>query len=764
MKHTISPVCLCSLCFFLLASEVSAFTVNLTVNVSPAGAGTTSPSAGTHAYTYLKGGTQVNLNATPASGYKFMNWTGNVNDPNSASTYIVLHGNETVTANFQVLGNYMVTVTTNHSDKNWITFKVDGFPYSGSHTETWQETSQHSLFVDIIQYAPGYGSRVFFQNWNKGWTAASVTYEVPAYHDYVQANFVLYHKLTVGSNQYSWGYTVAYPSDSYHVEGSSVNLSAVANGGYEFVGWEGDYTGSENPVNILMNTAKDITAVFAPTEQNITIRTQPVQSEDLTFRIDGWSTWGEVTVSRSPGSTISLSTEAVQEMMDPRRYVFQYWSYGSGTQNTSTSFSYTVPDHDETVSAYFSLNYGIATHIAPSGAGSIDIQPSTGGWYLPGMTVTLTANPNTGYIFTGWSGDVNSTDNPLVRTLNNYLLITANFAPVPDYTLTMAVNPSGGGTTLPETGTHTYSAGVYAVIAAYASSGYQFDHWDGDVFNASSPNTNVHMNGHKTVIAQFKSTVTYPVTVTTSFPEKSEVIYHVNEDNWWGSHTFNWPPGSVQSISADSMIGCGGMRYVFESWSHGQARDHLYTVPSGSATLTANYMDEYSLNVSVDPEAGGTVDLNPSGGWYGPNSEVSLTASANEGYAFKHWLDGLTGSENPAVLTMDHWKHVIAVFDTNVTELVFEENEMDKQFVLLQSYPNPFNTETTIRYKLPKAGHVVIKIFDSVGREIQTLKDEKQNAGEYHIHWDASGKSSGLYVLKMRAGAFVRHLKMLLLE
>ncbi len=764
MKYAIKYGFPFNLMIFVLVSNLSAFTVTLTINISPSGTGTTSPSAGTHTYTYLKGGTLVNLDATPASDYKFVNWTGNVNDPNNASTYIILNSNETVTANFQALANYMVTVTTNQADKSWVKFVVDGSQYSNSRTETWQETSQHTLSVSSPQYALDASAKVSFQNWNKGWTTPSVTYEVPAYHDYVQANFLLYYEMNISENDITRGYAGAYPShfDRLYLEGSVVSISAVAYWGYEFVGWEGDYTGSENPVDIIMNEPKNITAIFVPSMHNITVRTEPVQNTELRFFMNGSSCWGEVTGSFQTGTTVELITESLQEMSVPIRYYFQYWSYGSGSQSTSPEFDYAVSDHDDVITAHFSPEYGIASSIVPSGSGILDFEPINEGGYTPGTVVTITAIPKPGYTFTGWSGDTYSTDNPLVWTMNDYLLITANFSPIPDYTLTMAVNPSGGGTTQPSIGAHIYPAGSVVEIRAYPLSGYQFDHWDGNVENPASSSTTIIMYSDKTVIAQFKSVPTTAITMTTNFPEKSEVQYHVNSESWWGPHTFYWPPGSSQSLSADSIIGWGGMRYVFQSWSHGQPREHIYTVPSSVVTLTANFMDEYSLNLSVDPEGSGTIDLNPAGGWYGLNDEVILTANANQGYIFKNWLDGLTGSENPATLTMDYWKHVIAVFDTSITVVESEEVRIFNDFILMQNYPNPFNPTTTIRFDLPKSSFVTLKIYNLLGKEIATLVNGKRPAGEHAVEWNGKGLPNGIYLYHLRAGDFVETRKLIL--
>ncbi|MFH0988634.1 MAG: S8/S53 family peptidase [bacterium] len=72
--------------------------------------------------------------------------------------------------------------------------------------------------------------------------------------------------------------------------------------------------------------------------------------------------------------------------------------------------------------------------------------------------------------------------------------------------------------------------------------------------------------------------------------------------------------------------------------------------------------------------------------------------------------------------------------------------------VLDQNYPNPFNSSTTIRYHLPAAGRVVLKIYDSIGREVDTFVDEQKPAGNYSKVWDAKNMASGIYFARLQYG------------
>ena len=83
---------------------------------------------------------------------------------------------------------------------------------------------------------------------------------------------------------------------------------------------------------------------------------------------------------------------------------------------------------------------------------------------------------------------------------------------------------------------------------------------------------------------------------------------------------------------------------------------------------------------------------------------------------------------------------------------------------LAQNYPNPFNPTTTIRYDLPKAVHITLKMYNVMGQEVATLASGNYPAGRYATTWDATGFASGIYVYRMQAGSYTETRKLLLLK
>ncbi len=85
-------------------------------------------------------------------------------------------------------------------------------------------------------------------------------------------------------------------------------------------------------------------------------------------------------------------------------------------------------------------------------------------------------------------------------------------------------------------------------------------------------------------------------------------------------------------------------------------------------------------------------------------------------------------------------------------------------FVLNQNYPNPFNPNTTISFSLPQSEKVTIKVYDILGKEIETLVNEELSAGVYNKIFNAENLSSGIYFYQLQAGKFSETKKMLLLK
>lgn len=100
------------------------------------------------------------------------------------------------------------------------------------------------------------------------------------------------------------------------------------------------------------------------------------------------------------------------------------------------------------------------------------------------------------------------------------------------------------------------------------------------------------------------------------------------------------------------------------------------------------------------------------------------------------------------------------------SEDVNKEDELPTEFQLEQNYPNPFNPSTVINYKIPVQGHVLLTVYDMLGRVVATLVNAYKHAGNYSVLFDAGriGLSSGMYIYRISTGNFSDSKKMLLIK
>lgn len=144
-----------------------------------------------------------------------------------------------------------------------------------------------------------------------------------------------------------------------------------------------------------------------------------------------------------------------------------------------------------------------------------------------------------------------------------------------------------------------------------------------------------------------------------------------------------------------------------------------------------------------------------------------------EGVTFWGWRPGLWRNDQEAFLVRNNGEErpalewLRAYVDTaDVRVEVSNEwvDDMPAQFTLHHNYPNPFNPTTQIKYEVPRASDVSIKVFDVTGRLIQTLVNSRQPAGSHTVSFDAKQLSSGVYFYRLEAGTFTDVKRMMLIK
>ena len=108
--------------------------------------------------------------------------------------------------------------------------------------------------------------------------------------------------------------------------------------------------------------------------------------------------------------------------------------------------------------------------------------------------------------------------------------------------------------------------------------------------------------------------------------------------------------------------------------------------------------------------------------------------------------------------------HMIQGQNASPLDQVAEQAGSPRSYELFQNYPNPFNPGTEISYRLSVGGHIVLKVYDVLGRVVATLADGYQSAGDHSIRFDGSRFASGIYLCRLDAGTFTAITKMLLMK
>jgi len=373
-------------------------------------------------------GAAVQLTASPSAGYLFANWSGDLSGTANPQT-LTMNSPHSVTASFSSAPVF--TVTTNPPG---LPLAVDGASVTAPQTFNWTPGSTHSISVTSPQTSQANGgTRYAFLNWTDG-GAQTHNVTAPAASTTYTANFTTQYLLTTSVSPAAGGTLAASPPspDGFYASGTSVQLTANVNSGYQFAGWSGDLSGTFGTQAVTMTAPHNVTASFTVAPTGVTIATNPL---GLAIVVDGASLTAPQTFNWTAGATHSIGVASPQG--GGTRYVFGSWSDAGAQTHTIT-----VPASSATYTASFTTQYLLSAFAANSVQGSVTASPpSPDGYYNSGAAVQLTAAPNAGYQLANWSGDLTGTANPQTLTMSAPHNVTANFSAVAVFTV--ATNPPG---------------------------------------------------------------------------------------------------------------------------------------------------------------------------------------------------------------------------------------------------------------------------------------------------------------------------------
>ncbi|MDP1813222.1 MAG: T9SS type A sorting domain-containing protein, partial [Leadbetterella sp.] len=147
------------------------------------------------------------------------------------------------------------------------------------------------------------------------------------------------------------------------------------------------------------------------------------------------------------------------------------------------------------------------------------------------------------------------------------------------------------------------------------------------------------------------------------------------------------------------------------------------------------------------------------------NSGAGLYQSFDYGKTFKKAELGLTNPLGKADIVGDYLfvklNYLPGIFKTKLDSLkatFFSEGN------LVDNYPNPFNSGTVIEFYLKKDELLELKVYDILGREIETILSKNLSAGFYHYVWQPQNLPSGVYFYRIQTPTFSETKKMIYLK
>lgn len=129
-----------------------------------------------------------------------------------------------------------------------------------------------------------------------------------------------------------------------------------------------------------------------------------------------------------------------------------------------------------------------------------------------------------------------------------------------------------------------------------------------------------------------------------------------------------------------------------------------------------------------------------------------------------HEIDSVSGALIRTVTSASNFQYISPYNPGALLSSGNNGNSVPVNYVLEQNYPNPFNPSTGIKYSIPEAGNVTLKVYDLTGQVVSTLVNEFKSAGSYEVSFNASALASGVYYYSISSGEFSKTMKMVLVK
>ncbi len=461
--------------------------------------------------TYYQGAT-VNLQAIPATGWNFLGWSGDYvgNEPGFSWT---------VEAGTSFVANFGTTISNVATGSGQIVLEpaLSVYPYG---SEVRVIPVPNPGFALALWGGAGVGQPK--SEWILKVTNA--TPEVTALFQALASDeAVLTAQSTLG------GRVTQGAVDGIYAKGTAVTVTAVADSGYEFLGWSGAASGSANPVTLTLDASKTVRAEF---------RRTGAASYPVALTVSGPGS-----VRRVPDLGAYESGTEVELVAEPTAgALFGGWS---GAVTSSQRRVRLTVNGAVSVGANFKSVYPVATETR--GEGQVLLSPPDAS-YADGSPVALTAKPAEGWGFVQWSGDLNTTTQESALTVDAPKRVVAEFARLG----TLTLKSLGQGAIAKTPDAASYLPGTAVSLKATPAAGWKFVRWSGGA-SGSNAELAVVVGRTEAIVAEFGDgeapmlTLTEPVSGSVT-DERFALKGSVSDNLRLASVTWTWNGASRGAV------------------------------------------------------------------------------------------------------------------------------------------------------------------------------------------------------------------------
>lgn len=601
-------------------------------------------------------GANVTLTATPYSGYIFEKWTCGTEDVSTSATCKVsAEGDAEYVAHFKEIATIFYTVDVSSAEATFGLVKIDG----DAATASANKTVNHGTTVTLTAEAKdGY----LFKNWTRDDEVVSIDnpWEVTVEENVsYKANFVFKQQdanITITTTTEGSG-SVTINGESAGSLAAKVNeeitLAATPASGYYFVEWR---VGDE----VVSTKATFTTSAQADRTYKAVFAELPTGDVKIYFGSkNGNAFLSKDGVNQSTGTSFAPGTR-LRLKAQKTKYDFICWSVGGSLANGGKAFSNEMElEVVVTKQTTYFANFGTATPVSATASANTGGTAEVTGDQTYAGEVIFKATANTGYNFTNWKnagGDVVSTEPYYTTLLTSALALTANFEvsgsvgpSTPEvYNISVSVNGTNGTATA---SSNSVTQGQQVTLTATPNAGYKFVNWTlgGTVVSTEATYTFTPTASGE-YVANF-APITYTVQASTA--NRDLGMIQIGEEAGTGTtiQTATVNHGSTVTMHA---IVTNPTLYRFVNWTSGTNVVSTDNPWRFTASADVNYVANFEAIPVVTPQY--TISVSAANGQgvvtatSGTNSgtsltvdqgtQVTLTATPNEGYQFVNWTRG----------------------------------------------------------------------------------------------------------------------------